>query len=112
MSEADDIKIVLVCPVREDLQCREYLVDENGKPYVKQCRWYQKLAGHDPQTGDPVDEWRCNQNWTSTLLIENSAQQRSTSVAIENFRNEMIKANEFSQQLLQTSQEIQLLKNL
>jgi hypothetical protein len=34
------------------------------------------------------------------LLIENSGQQRSTGAAVESFRNEMVKANENSQQLL------------
>jgi hypothetical protein len=34
------------------------------------------------------------------LLIENSQQQRQTGAAVESFRNEMVKANESSQQLL------------
>jgi hypothetical protein len=34
------------------------------------------------------------------LLIENSGQQRQTGDAVESFRNEMVKANENSQQLL------------
>jgi hypothetical protein len=34
------------------------------------------------------------------LLIENSGQQRSTGAAVESFRNEMVKSNEQSQQLL------------
>jgi hypothetical protein len=34
------------------------------------------------------------------LLIENSQQQRQTGSAVESFRNEMVKANESSQQLL------------
>jgi hypothetical protein len=34
------------------------------------------------------------------LLIENSGQQRQTGAAVESFRNEMVKSNEASQQLL------------
>jgi hypothetical protein len=34
------------------------------------------------------------------LLIENSGQQRQTGAAVESFRNEMVKSNEQSQQLL------------
>jgi hypothetical protein len=34
------------------------------------------------------------------LLIENSQQQRHTGAAVESFRNEMVKANESSQQVL------------
>jgi hypothetical protein len=38
--------------------------------------------------------------WLPMLLIENSMQQRSTSAAVESFRNEMASANQASQQLL------------
>jgi DNA uptake protein ComE-like DNA-binding protein len=34
------------------------------------------------------------------LMIENSQQQRGTSAAVESFRNEMVKANQASQQSL------------
>jgi hypothetical protein len=34
------------------------------------------------------------------LLIENSQQQRQTGAAVESFRNEMVKANEASNQVL------------
>ena len=47
-----------------------------------------------PQTGEPVDEWGCAVTWMPMLAIENSNQQRSTSAAVESFRNEMVKANE------------------
>ncbi len=38
--------------------------------------------------------------WLPMLMIENSQQQRQTGAAVESFRNEMVKANESSQQLL------------
>ena len=34
------------------------------------------------------------------LLIENSGQQRQTGAAVESFRNEMVKANDASRELL------------
>jgi hypothetical protein len=34
------------------------------------------------------------------LMIENSQQQRQTGAAVESFRNEMVKANQTSQQVL------------
>lgn len=34
------------------------------------------------------------------LMIENSQQQRQTGAAVESFRNEMVKANEASAQVL------------
>jgi hypothetical protein len=33
-------------------------------------------------------------------MIENSQQQRQTGAAVESFRNEMVKSNESSQQIL------------
>ena len=51
-------------------------------------------------TGEEVDDWRCAMNWLPMLLIENSGMQRATSVAVESFRNEMVKANEVNQQVL------------
>ena len=37
------------------------------------------------------------------LLIENSMQQRSTSAAVESFRNEMVQNSEVNQQILLTA---------
>jgi len=55
---------------------------------------------HNPNTGAEVDEWACAIAWLPMLLIENSQQQRQTGAAVESFRNEMVKANEVSQQVL------------
>ena len=38
--------------------------------------------------------------WIPILTIENSQMQRQTGAAVESFRNEMVKANEMSQQVL------------
>lgn len=64
------------------------------------CAWYIHIAGMDPNTGQPVDHWQCSISWMPMLMIENSQQQRSTSSAVESFRNEMVKANESNQQML------------
>jgi hypothetical protein len=45
------------------------------------------------------------------LLIENSGQQRSTGAAVESFRNEMVKSNEQSQQLLLATAGIAQMQN-
>ncbi len=58
------------------------------------CSWYCQVRGVNPNTGQPVDEWQCAVNLLPVLLIENSQQQRSTSAAVESFRNESIKQNE------------------
>jgi len=64
------------------------------------CGWFIKLRGTDPNTGEDIDEWGCAIAWMPMLMIENSQQQRQTGAAVESFRNEMVKANETSQQLL------------
>jgi len=63
------------------------------------CSWFTQIRGINPNTGNPVDEWGCAITWMPTLLIENSQQQRSTSAAVESFRNEVVKGNQENQQL-------------
>jgi hypothetical protein len=64
------------------------------------CAWFLKIRGNNPNTGEDVDEWGCAIAWLPVLMIENSQQQRQTGAAVESFRNEMVKANESSQQIL------------
>lgn len=64
------------------------------------CVWFTQVRGMNPNTGKEVDEWSCAVAWLPVLLIENSQQQRSTGAAVESFRNEMVKSNEVSQQVL------------
>lgn len=74
----------------------------NGFEPCKQldCAWFLKIQGANPNTGEQVDEWGCSMAWLPVLMIENSQQQRQTGAAVESFRNEMVKANEQSQQVL------------
>jgi hypothetical protein len=80
---------------------------EQGKycPLIKkdciglQCSWFTQIRGMNPNTGEPVDEWGCAITWMPMLMIENSQQQRSTSTAVESFRNEVVKGNQENQQL-------------
>lgn len=65
-----------------------------------QCAWFTQVRGTNPNTGKEVDEWGCAIVWMPVLLIENSQQQRQTGAAVESFRNEMVKSNEVSQQVL------------
>lgn len=64
------------------------------------CAWFMKIRGHNPNTGEEVDEYGCSMAWLPMLMIENSQQQRSTGAAVESFRNEMVKANEVGQRVL------------
>lgn len=74
----------------------------NGFEPCKQleCAWFLKIQGNNPNTGEAVDEWGCSIAWLPVLMIENSQQQRQTGAAVESFRNEMVKANQVSQQVL------------
>lgn len=64
------------------------------------CAWFIKVVGKNPQTGADVDDFGCAIAWLPVLTIENSQQQRQTGAAVESFRNEMVKANAASQQLM------------
>ena len=47
-----------------------------------------------------MDEWQCAVTLMPILLIENSQQQRSTSAAVESFRNETVKQGETLNQVI------------
>lgn len=64
------------------------------------CAWFLKIRGSNPNTGEDVDDWGCAIAWMPVLMIENSQQQRQTGAAVESFRNEMVKSNEVSHQIL------------
>jgi len=68
-----------------------------------QCSWFTQMRGTNPNTGKEIDEWGCAISWLPVLLVENSQQQRQTGAAVESFRNEMVKANESSTQILNTA---------
>jgi len=65
-----------------------------------ECAWFMKIKGKDPQSEKEIEEWGCSIAWMPMLMIENSQQQRSTSAAVESFRNEMVKNNEVGQRVL------------
>lgn len=65
-----------------------------------ECAWFVQIRGTNPNTGEEIDDYGCAMAWMPVLMIENSQQQRQTGAAVESFRNEMVKANEVSQQVL------------
>ncbi len=77
------------CPMNKFEPCKEL-----------ECAWFLRLQGNNPNTGQQVDDWGCAVAWIPLLTIENSQMQRQTGAAVESFRNEMVKANEVSQQVL------------
>jgi hypothetical protein len=83
------IEVKTNCPLNNFDPCKQF-----------DCAWFIQIRGKNPNTGEDVDEWGCAQAWLPVLMIENSQQQRSTSAAVESFRNEMVKSNETSQRVL------------
>ena len=83
------IEVKQNCPLNDFNPCKQF-----------DCAWFMKIQGKDPNSGKPLEDWGCAMAWMPVLLIENAAQSRSTGAAVESFRNEMVEANQRSQQLL------------
>lgn len=77
------------CPLNSFNPCKEL-----------ECAWFLKIRGQNPNTGEDIDDWGCSMAWLPILMIENSQMQRQTGAAVESFRNEMVKSNEVSHQVL------------
>lgn len=54
------------------------------------CEFYQNILGSDPQTGEPINTFRCLVGLLPTLLIDLSRQTYSVGAAIENRGNKTI----------------------
>jgi hypothetical protein len=64
------------------------------------CAWFIELRGSNPQTGEEMADWGCSMAMLPVLLIENGRQTNQAGAAIESFRNEMVKANNSSLELM------------
>ena len=65
-----------------------------------ECAWFMEVHGANPNTGEPIKDWGCSMTMIPMMLIENAKQQHSTASAVESFRNEMVKAQDMSHQIL------------
>ncbi|RKZ67305.1 MAG: hypothetical protein DRQ48_09895 [Gammaproteobacteria bacterium] len=72
----------------------------NKKCIKHDCEWYTQVMGVNNNTGEDVNDFGCAIAWLPVLMIENSNQQRGTGAAVESFRNEMVKANHASLDLV------------
>lgn len=66
------------CPMDRFNPCRQF-----------DCAWFMKIAGTNPNNGEPTEEWGCAVAWLPVLLVENASQARHTTAAVESFRNEV-----------------------
>jgi len=65
-----------------------------------ECGWFIQIRGKNPNTGEDIDKWGCSMAWMPIMMIENAHMQRQTGAAVESFRNEMVKSNEKTTELL------------
>jgi len=91
-----DIEVVLTCPLGST--CEEV---KNGKIY--RCRWYKTIKGTDAQ-GEEHDERDCAIAWMPIIGLETALASKGTTQATESFRNEMVKSNETTSDLLAATQ--------
>ena len=85
------------CPLNGFKKCKQF-----------KCALFVQMKGPNPNDGKEVDEYACAVAWLPMLLVENAMQSRQTGGAIESFRNEMVKANESNQNLLELSKFMEL----
>jgi len=76
------------------------LFKEKQEDVCHKCGFYTHVRGKHPQTNEEIDHWACAIEWLPTLLIENSQQSRQTGAAVESFRNEMVRANNVTADIL------------
>lgn len=81
----------MICPTMSGVDLDGNLVKVECIKH--ECSKYTQVTGHNPNTGQETNEWKCADAWIPVLLIENSQQQRNTGAAIQSFRNEMVADN-------------------
>lgn len=86
----------------EEIKCPYTGHKKSCRKLALNCPKFVSVTGTNPQTGEYVAEYGCSDSFIPMLLIENSQQQRQTGAAVESFRNEMVKLNNVSLQLLTT----------
>lgn len=91
------LKVEENCPLNNFKKCKQL-----------ECAWFVQMKGTNPNDGKEVDEFACAVAWLPVLLVENAMQSRQAGAAIESFRNEMVKANESNQNLLELSKFMEL----
>ncbi len=72
------------------------------------CPWWTLIRGKHPQTAEEIDRWDCAISTLPILVLEGSQQTRQAGSAIESFRNEMVKANNSTLELMARSQQNRL----
>jgi len=53
------------------------------------CRWWQHLAGKDPQSEKMIDQFDCAIAWLPVTSIEGAQMSRQTAASVDKVANEM-----------------------
>jgi len=94
------IKTELTCPLGHT--CQKVVGD-----VIQQCHWYINLAGKNPQTGEPVDEYKCAIAWQPILAIEGNGLLNGTNASVQSLRNETVKRQDEALQVVRNVQTIE-----
>lgn len=90
----------LMCPLHK----------QDTSKVCHKCPLWIKVTGKHPQTEEHIDRWNCSLAWLPMLIIENSQMQRQTGAAVESFRNEMVKANNITRDLMLSEKATKLIR--
>ena len=80
------------CPLDNFNPCRQF-----------ECAWFMEVKGTNPNTGEEANEWGCAMAFMPIMMMSNAQQSRQTGAAVESFRNEMVKSNQTSNELMSQS---------
>ena len=80
------------CPLDNFNPCRQF-----------ECAWFMEVKGTNPNTGEEANEWGCAMAFMPIMMMSNAQQSRQTGAAVESFRNEMVKSNQKSNELMSQS---------
>lgn len=84
-------KLEVACPLNGKLcidGSREDFPENKVGGKVK-CRWWQHLAGKDPQSEKIIDQFDCAIAWMPTTIIEAAQMSRQTAASVDKVANEV-----------------------
>lgn len=84
----------------ENITCPYTWHEKRCRDLALNCPKFIRIDGKNPQSEEHVSEYGCADTFLPMMMIENSQQQRQTAASIDSFRNEMMQANNLSQQVL------------
>jgi hypothetical protein len=90
--ERSSLPVIQACYINGEI-CRNGKRDDfktdpqTGEKY--HCNKWVMLRGADPQTGDPIDTWCCNEFAKTKLAIENANMTRHNTASTDKVANEV-----------------------